>query len=422
MDIETNGAERIFFVDLDYALIQKAKSYALDKMRKVGPMPGKTSRQLEHFAQDLMSRDIFNTRIKYCLVKLKELAVEHVEYYYYISRAIDLVIEGKPNVPVVTSAEFSIEEMIIKELSSCFEIWYRPDDVFYIDFAQDHQFISLNIRERKWSVSNVGKYFLQLPEFEAIAFILSLEIILTTDHRQSKFFSQYLLNQLISERNGNQQHYRLQIPYSLIVFDIVTSNDSGDEHYERYGRYLITHFGKSILTFVQKNLEYLRGLILFILGSEFTKFKYEAGLDLDVYLTTFNRSPALIDDQRKSIANGITLYRGGNYLDSLRVLYPVMEGTLDSALRKIGLDPSGLSGMRMKFEKLQNNAALPQKMLAGFDIVFVRNKILHGNIIEDDMDLVKPLFPLVLSYLKAIVEELDKLYIKPVTLDANHGK
>ncbi len=78
--------------------------------------------------------------------------------------------------------------------------------------------------------------------------------------------------------------------------------------------------------------------------------------------------------------------------------------------------------MRMKFEKLQNNAALPQKMLAGFDIVFVRNKILHGNIIEDDMDLVKPLFPLVLSYLKAIVEELDKLYIKPVTLDANHGK
>ena len=38
----------------------------------------------------------------------------------------------------------------------------------------------------------------------------------------------------------------------------------------------------------------------------------------------------------------------------------------------------------------------------------IRNKVVHGNILEEDTELVKPLFPLVLNHLKRLVLELDE--------------
>jgi len=152
LEIEASAGNHIFFVEPDYHLIQKLKAYSIDKLRDVDL----DNRRLRHFSSDLMSRDIFNLRIRYCVVKLREFLMEEESYFDYISKAIDL-FTSSPNAYHHKSSR--IEDLLTLEIAKCFEPWYRPEDLFLIDFAQNHQLIFASPRERNWTVSNLGSYF-----------------------------------------------------------------------------------------------------------------------------------------------------------------------------------------------------------------------------------------------------------------------
>jgi len=388
--IENGNDNSIFFVQPDYQLLQEAKAYAVSKLRFIA----RDMRDMRFFAEDLLSRDIFSLRLKYCVIKLKELSVEEKAYLDYIKKGLDFFINGKSPNSFDLPSPSTIDDLIALEISKCFQSWYRPEDVFLIDFAEDRQLIFRNPQKKNWAVSNVGGYVLQLSPFETIAFLVALEVVLTLRFHQGKFTSKETLEHLLEGKSIRRR------PYSLSLFGIVTE--------ERSSASVVTDFGRKVLLYVKSNLVTFRDIILFLLESEAIGLKYPEETDMEDFLKMVEASSVLVNDQKTSTKTSISLYKTGNYIDSLRVIYPVMEGVLDSALRAIGCDPTSFSGMQPKTEKLAKESLISTKVSTNLEIFSSRNKVLHGNILENDPELMRPLFLLVLAHLKLLVIELDK--------------
>ncbi len=392
MEIETSGGNRIFFIEPDYELIQQTKAHIISKLREaVGDV---SEGDMRYFVHDLLSRDIFSLRLRYCIIKLKEFSIEAESYLDYITKAIDVFIEKENTHLFSWPSPATIDDLIILELSKCFQVWYRPEDVFLIDFAEERQLIFRNHKEKNWLLSNLGSYLLELSPFEAIAFLCALEVILTLRYHQGSFISKEILEKLLE---GNSIRSR---PYSLNLFGIVTETYRGGSE--------VTDFGRRILLYVKENLEVFRDVILFLLESEATGLRYPSEIDLEGFLSIVDKSAILVEDQKNSIETAVSLYRSGHYIDSLRIIYPIIEGTLDSALRMINLEPSKFRGMSSKTEKLAKESLISPKVATNLEIFSSRNKVLHGNILDNDPELMQPLFSLVLAHLRLLLTELDE--------------
>jgi hypothetical protein len=399
-EIEASDGNHVFYVELNHRLIQELKAYSVDKLRK----SSMNKQRMQNFSNDLLSRDIFNSRIRYCIVKLREFLIEEESYFDYISKAIDLFINSTR---IGYGGSSDIESLLISEIARCFESWYRPEDLFLIDFAQSHQLVFANPREKNWAVSNLGGYFYQLPPFEAIAFLCGLEIVLTLERHKRVFISRQLLEELLKSReeNGSLQKSHHTWPYSLGLLGIITG------YYRRPENCKVSDFGYRVLLYVQSHLEQFQDIIMLLLESEATGLKYSLELDLKGILAVIEEASVLIDDQKKSVRNAIVDYENGKYLDSLRVINPILEGTLDTALAAIGIQQPTKRpwGMAKKREMLKENNLISTRLAVGLEIcTTIRNKVLHGNILEEDVELVSPLFPIVLNHLKRLVTELDK--------------
>ena len=162
-DIEKTGGNPIFFVNPNHQLLKQLKSYSFQKLQQYDEA---NLHQLQYFIDDLLSRDIFAARVRYCLVKLQEFTIAEEKHFEYISRAIDLHFQYPRHVSHhITSSASSVQECLIAEIANCFRPWYRPEDLFLVDFSQERQLIFASPRDRNWTVSNLGNYFVELSPF-----------------------------------------------------------------------------------------------------------------------------------------------------------------------------------------------------------------------------------------------------------------
>lgn len=401
-DVERTGGNPIFFINLDHQLLKQVKSYAFQKLQQNDEA---SLHELQYFIDDLLSRDIFAARIRYCTVKLQEFSIAEEEHFEYISRAIDLQFQY-PRHPSyhITSSASSVQECLVAEIAECFQPWYRPEDLFLVDFSQERQLIFPNPRSRNWTVSNLGRYFTGLSPFEAIAFLCALEIVMTLELHKSSFISLETLKHLLGSReNDTPLNHQLIRPYSLRMFGIVRGFYGGGREVE------VSDFGYQVLSYIHQNLEELRDVILLLLESEAAGFSYKTDSDFGGLIRTVGQSTVLLDEQKRSIKRAIDLYRSGSQLDGLRIVYPLIEGTLDSALQILGIRASGLRGMKQKAEKLAEEGAISSMMSTTAEVFSSRNKIVHGNILEEDHEIIQPLFALIMAYLHRLLIELKRV-------------
>lgn len=402
LEVEVSGLDNIFFVETNYDLVRKLKRYAIRQLRETNTENPHRPEQygihnMKDFINDLLSRDIFNLRIRYCVVKLKELSIEKDEYFGYISQAINLFIGGK-------STNFDDREttdmnhLIALELSNCFQPWYRPEDVFLIDFAEQRQLIIAIPQHRSWRISNLGHYFLRMPTFEAIAFLCALEVVMTLERYQNRYISLPILEDLALGRIEKHRRY----PYSLSLFGIIPKTYPEEKPH-------VSQFGKSLLAYVRTNLARFQELFLFLIEAQTAGFEYEDEDKTASIVEYVMNSSILIDAQKKSIETALNLYKSGDHLDSLRILYPVLEGTIDTVIKSINLNPSDFKGMKSKLEKLEKEGLISARMSTGLEIFASRNKVSHGNILETDVELAHPLFYLILAYLRRLLTELNEV-------------
>ena len=237
--------------------------------------------------------------------------------------------------------------------------------------------------------------------FDAIAFLCALEVVMTLELHESYFISMETLEHLLaSKENDVSLNHKLIRPYSLRMFGIIRG------FYARGREVEVSDFGHQVLSYIYQNLEELRDVILLLLESEATGFSYETDSDFDELIRTVEQSTILLNDQKKSIKKAVELYKSGSQLDGLRVVYPLIEGTLDSALQILEIPVSGLRGMQPKAEKLVKEGAISSPMSTTVEIFSSRNKVVHGNILEEDHEMIPPLFVLVMAYLHRLLIEL----------------
>ncbi|MCA9933332.1 MAG: hypothetical protein KC415_05380 [Anaerolineales bacterium] len=331
---------------------------------------------------------------------MREFSIEKSRYFHHISQAIDLFLAGQ-GMHLRGWDTNNIDYLISLELSNCFQPWYRPEDIFLIDFAEQRQLIIVAPEHRSWNVSNLGHFLLRMPTFEAIAFLCALEVVMTLERYQNMYISLPMLEELAEGQVERHKRY----PYSLSLFGILPKPYSKQ-------RIQVSEFGRSLLTYVKTNLTRFEELFLFLIEAQAAGIQYEEDSEAANLIEDIVESQFLIDDQRKSIETAHRLYKSGDYLDSMRILYPVLEGTLDTVLRIVELEPSSFRGMRSKLEKLEKEGLLSTRMSTGLEIFASRNKIVHGNILENDEELARPLFSLILAYLRRLLAELSETTIR----------
>lgn len=400
-DVERSGGNPIFLVSVDHQLLNRLRLHAF---RELQALDADDLRARQQFIDDLLSRDVFLARIRYSVVKLREFDIAENAYFGYISRAVDLQIQHPSKFSRIAEGSAScIDDWLVAEIARCFQPWYRPEDLFLYDFSQERQLICPDKHGKGWGVSNLGRYLLELSSFEAIAFLCALEIVMTLELHQNTFISMETLKHLLdSRRNGKPLNFQLVHPYSLRMFGILKGYFEGPRE--------VSDFGYQVLSHIDANFGELRDVILILLESEATGFSYEPSTDFVELMRAAEESAILMDDQKSSIKKAIASYRAGSGLDGLRIMYPLIEGTLDAALRHLGIPLTGLNGIRLKVDKLAGKGVLtPDMSTTGEIISSGRNKVVHGNVLEEDDEIVRPLFILSVAYFQKLLGQLKRV-------------
>lgn len=84
------------------------------------------------FFGDILDNERFERRIRYCVIRLREVSVSETEFFAYISQALSIALERfqkyrqgkKPQQRSTTT----LQRLFVEEIARCFEIWYYPLD------------------------------------------------------------------------------------------------------------------------------------------------------------------------------------------------------------------------------------------------------------------------------------------------------
>ncbi len=402
-NIETFGGNPTIYVTPNHELLKRLREFIFETIKdKDLSLTTDEDWQRSSFFDDILSTDRFEKRIRYCIIKLREFGVPEKDCFAYISQALGIVLDRNARKQKQRRpSNATLQDSLIQEVAKCFEIWYYPSEVQYYDFAIEHQLVYFDHTLRKWRLSSLGQYLLNLPPFEAIVFLCALEVILGRKGPSNRYLNSQVLEKLLEAKPmENTRHLRRErLPMSLRLFGIVDTFS---------GEPIVTDLGRRILVKVSSKLESLRDTVLLLTESEVSGVHFSENADLINQIKERTRqSPSVGQDQRASIESMVNLFLTGHYLDSLRLFYPNIEAVLNHVLKKKGFRPDDFKGMREKVQRLEQEQVLSSKLGTWAEVIASRNKIVHGNLVEEDAELVKPLFYFIGTFWTLLIAELD---------------
>ncbi len=401
-NIKIVGGNPTVYVTPNYELLKRLREFIFEKT-KDGEIPVITDEwRYSSFFEDVLNTGRFEKRIQYCVIKLREFSIPGNDYFTYISQALDIFLcqsERKRNSSQKKNTSF--QNLLTDEVAKCFEVWYYPSEVQYYDLATEHQLVYFDYTRQIWSLSSLGEYLLNLPAFEVIIFLCAVEVILGRRGSGNRYLNSQILEKLQEpEKFEGTRHYRHErFPSYLRIFGII---DTFSEEQ------IITDLGRRVIAKVSSKIESLRDTVLLLTEAEVSGVHFSENVDLiDQIKKQTNQSSNIIQDQKSSIESVVNLFITGRYLDSLRLFYPNIEAVLNHALTKKGLRPDDFNGMRDKIRRLEQEQVLSTKLGTWAEIVTSRNKIVHGNLFQEDAELVKPLFYFIGTFWTLLIHELD---------------
>lgn len=273
--IDTTGGNPAVYVTPNHDLLAKLRRYVFETVGKAS-FNEVYDWQTSSFFGDVLDNERFERRIRYCIIRLREFSIPETEFFNYISQALNIALarsqeySQRRKVPGESTA--TLHSLLVEEIAKCFEIWYYPSNVFFYDFAIEHQLAIFEYTEYKWKLSSIGQYVLKLSPFEAIVFLCALEIALARKGTSSRYLNLQTLEKLLNPQERNirrKQHERY--PISLRWYGVV---DTFSEEPT------ITDLGMRVLAKVSANLEGLRETILLLTESEVGGFHYSESADL----------------------------------------------------------------------------------------------------------------------------------------------
>ena len=130
---------------------------------------------------------------------------------------------------------------------------------------------------------------------------------------------------------------------------------------------------------------------------------YKSASEISEILLLSKQTQFISQAHRNSIETSIQLYEQEKYAESLQVIYPTIEGIINTMLTEAE-EEGKFNGLTEKVKRLTHRGIIPHDVAPLAEIITGRNKISHGNI-SPDKEFGAPLCLLVFRYLKMLLTE-----------------
>lgn len=400
-----SGGKRSLHVNLDHALLDDLRSrfYLLASQH---PLPPGGFR---HSLDEFLEADRFERRVTYCLVRLKESGVPKEKYVSLLRRALEAAVEK-----LVQNASFrfdlelgsaDLDEIIVRRLASCFFPGYYPSHFLHYEILEEHALISWDDISGAWQLTNLGKYARELNTFSLLLFLLVIEFSFSRASRRSRYPTLGMALSILSGQDTESKKVTRDWPIALHWYGIMDDSFGPRQS-------VLTEFGRQLLAISVSRYSELKDLMLLLTESEhygisMAEHGSRESSPESLGSDSIELEGFLKDDHLATFKEIGRLRAADNHLDGLRLLYPLIEATLNAAVAEAGLSLVSGSGLRSKIEALVACGRLPLRLGSWAEIVTSRNKVVHGNI-DSSSDLLRPLLTFVTSFFKELLRELGR--------------
>jgi hypothetical protein len=395
-EIEQTGGDPLQRIAPPPRLVQLLKQEAFRILRGIDGTP---SYIISTFLLDEFSGKSFDEGIRVSYTFLRMLGIHREEIEGILSAASEerilRFLSPKGIGRYGRNDSESVRDALIISVSEVWEMGGTEVSRAYT-FAKERALISWNYRGNQWNVTNLGRFFLELSPFHAVCFLLTVDICLSSgehdQHHLSRDQLQSALEHLPRGYFTSNSVHRWNLQWMGIF-----SEERGLEGLA------LTPLGKKVLEYVLSENNLMLDSVVLFLREEEQGLAY-GGSQLEVEKLENVLDSSLIDDiSRGSIERALKLYKDGQYLDGLKILYPCIEEVINKILTKMGEQPDKYAGWKKKADYLETKGVIPTDITSAVEIIASRNKILHGQFVPPDPEYAYPLFQLAVIYLHRLL-------------------
>jgi len=388
-EVEQTGGDPLERLLPSPHLVQELKAYALKTIEEI---PSVQSRRVSRFLLEEFNEGFFDEGIRVSIIFLNRIGITANKQ---IEQILKTVIKRRilNRFAPVNDRHFDEDQENIEDalVMSVAEIWENggAEITRAYTFAKQRALISWDYRENHWKVTNLGRFFLELNAFQAICFLLTIDICLSTGRHDFHHISRDQLRRVLELESGV---YSIPIHNWNLQWMGVLSE-----------KYCLTSLGKKALEYVLSENNLMMDTVILSLQAEEQGLTY-TGLQSEFQkLESILNSPLIDEADRSSIRNVLTLCKNGQYLDGLKILFPCIEGVINKILQGIGEQPDKYPGWKKKVDYLEFKGVIPPDVAKAIEIITSRNKTLHGQFTPPDPEYVYPLFQMAVIYLRRIL-------------------
>ena len=363
------------------------------------------------------AREDFDKRVEACCSFLGKLGIrDEGAIFHLISAVIQLYIGEEQTTDEAVSEPFPSTAFKDELKESLLRVWldYGDDKTRLYSYAKSHWLITWDFVEQQWSVTGLGRFFLDLTPIQAAIFLLTIDVSYSSGDTKRRLGGPERVAEFISADELRELQRQFDIGQDFRGFDPIVARliELGlikqTEEWSDGGGVVSwepTPFGKVV---VQRTLssdnpfsDIFTSLIeLEQFGDRYTGASVEA--DSTVQLAAVHK---MVDNNNQdSIRTGVSLFKARKYLDSLKILFPSMEAIVNNMVIADGKEPKDFKGLRNKIEWLEKNRRIPPDFSNAIEIFNSRNGVVHGNIVPPD-DYVQPLSLLLFRYMNRLLKE-----------------
>jgi len=408
-EVDQTGGDKLERLVPDPALVQRLKEHTVKRLRE---LPGGVNdNRLLPFLLEEFYEGFFDEKVRESLIFLSHSGVNTTsELEEILKKAVDRRI-----IMFVEQYDKSVFDLqigtVIEEGSLALEaqtflggfstivtlIWEDGGTEVSqtYTFARQRALIAWDYTHSRWYVTNLGLFFLELNPFQATCFLLTVDTVLSTGDHDFRHISRSQLAVLLDTKQSDPPLIPLHRA-TLINMGILSESNSPD-------RPSVTPLGKVALERVLGGDNLMMDTVILLLQSEERGFPY-AGQEIEVQKLEEMLNSRLVDEaNRQSIQNAISLGNQRQYLDGLRILFPCIEGVINSMLQSMGEQPDKYPGWKAKVDYLEFRGVIPSDIAKAVEIITSRNKTLHGQFVPPEPEYAYPLFQMAVTYLRRIL-------------------
>lgn len=235
--------------------------------------------------------------------------------------------------------------------------------------------------------------FLELNAFQAVCFLLTIDICLSTGKHDSNQISRDQLRDILELESRRYFHL-----FPIHLLNLQWMGVLSDGYYPN-----LTLLGRKALEYVLSENNLMMDTVILSLQAEEQGLTY-TGLQSEIQkLESVLDSPLIDEADQRSIRNALTLCKSGQYLDGLKILFPCIERVINKMLQDIGEQPDKYPGWKKKVDYLESKGVIPPDVAEAIEIITSRNKMLHGQFVPPDPEYAYPLFQMAVIYMHRLL-------------------